>query len=391
MSPPDKHQSEMPSLRPATAAAPPLLATLGTAWPLDAPVVALCWDVDHQAVAFALGNGQLLIADTRWPQGPQVQPRPGGGVTLVPADEPAPRPARVACHQGSCLSLAPHPQGGFVSGGDDGRLVHVPRDAPPRVLRHLPGQWINAIASHPNSGLAHAQGRQVHRIAAELDAVIALPKPATALAFSPDGRCLAAAHSGGVTLWPITGLPRQLAWHGYPRALCWSPDGRYLITALQENALHGWRVADGKDIEMAGYGGQPLSLSFSHDGRLLATSGDSRPVCWGFDPPGAAAQPTQCGMPSKTPVTVLACHPRQSLIAVGYHNGAVLLCRPGSDEAIFAKGSGDGAVNALAWSGDGQRLAFGTQGGHCGWLALPDALFRSRSSAQPTTPQETCT
>jgi hypothetical protein len=128
---------------------------------------------------------------------------------------------------------------------------------------------------------------------------------------------------------------------------------------------------------MGGYPGQPLSLSFAHDGRYLTTSGGMRPVCWGFDPPGGAEQPKECGLVSKTPVSCVSCHPQQSLIAAGYFNGAVLLCQPGSDEGLFIKGSGGGAVNALTWSGDGGRLAFGTQEGVLGWLSLPDTLFRS--------------
>ena len=80
----------------------------------------------------------------------------------------------------------------------------------------------------------------------------------------------------------------------------------------------------------------PLSLAFAHDGRFLVTSGAMRPVCWGFDPPGADVEPRECGIASKTPVTCVACHPRQYLIAAGYHNGAVLLCQPGSDEGLFA-------------------------------------------------------
>ena len=73
------------------------------------------------------------------------------------------------------------------------------------------------------------------------------------------------------------------------------------------------------------------------------------------------------------------------MIAAGYVNGAVMLCQPGSDTGLFVKGSGNGAVNALAWSGDGSRLAFGTQDGVFGWLELPDALFTSRARDSDST------
>lgn len=364
-----------------------LLSLLGVSWESGVPVVAVAWGDEGVSVGFAQGDGHLAVADTHWPDGPHTEPRPGGGVNIVPAGQPAPRPLRAACHQGACLSLAADTGGGFLTGGDDGRVVQIPRVGNPAVLAHLPGAWIDALACGRGGRRAFASGRQVHRLsAAGSDSTsgsdsIELPAPATALAWSPDGGCLAAAHSGGVTLWPANGLPRRLAWHGYHRALAWSPDGRYLVTGLQENALHGWRIADGGDIEMGGYAFQPLSLSFSHDGRWLATSGSTRPVCWRFDPPGADAAPLECGIASKTPVLCVACHPRQPLIAAGYHNGAVVLCQPGSDEGLFVKGAGGGAVNALAWSGDGSRLAFGTQDGVFGWVGLADALFRPQGAA----------
>ena len=356
---------------------PPLLNLLGAFWDLGAPGVAIAWDVKGASVGFALGDGQLAVADTRWLRGPRLESKPGGGVGLVAAEVPASRPLRVNCHEGSCLALAADTRGGFLSAGDDGRVVQVPRTGNPTVLLHQPGEWITALVCSSTGLRAYASGRKVHRLALMGTEALELPAPATALAFSPDGLVLAISHSGGVTLWAEHGAPRLLAWPGYHRALVWSPDGRYLVTAMQENALHGWRVADGGDIEMGGYPGQPLSLSFAQDGRYLATSGSTRPVCWGFDPPRAADQPSECGRASKLPVSAVSCHPRQSLVATGYVNGAVLLCRPGSDDSLFVKGSGGGAVNALAWSGDGSRLAFATQDGVAGWLSLPETLFRS--------------
>jgi WD40 repeat protein len=363
---------------------PPLLGALGVSWDLGAPVVALAWDVEGATVGFALGDGHLAVADAQWPGGPRVEAKAGGGVNLLPAEASAPRPVRALCHQGSCLAIAADAHGGFLSGGDDGRVVLVPRVGDPAVVAGPINAWIDAVACSRGGMRAHSSGRHVQRWQGERSEAIDLPAPATALAFSPDGACLAVAHSGGVTLWADDHSTRHLPFKGYHRALAWSPDGRYLVTGMQENALHGWRVADAGDIEMGGYPGQPLSLSFSHDGRYLATSGSTRPVCWSFDPPGRKDQPSECGLPSKTPLSGVACHPRQSLVAAGYANGAVLLCQPGSDAVLFIKGAGGGAINALAWSGNGSRLAFGAQDGLLGWLELPEALFRSPAERSRT-------
>ena len=100
---------------------------------------------------------------------------------------------------------------------------------------------------------------------------------------------------------------------------------------------------------MAGYPGQPLSLSFSADGRFLATSGGPRAVCWRFDPPGQDG-PTECGIASRVPVTRVACHPVRPVIAVGHYNGAVLLSQPGVADILFVRGAGGAAASALAWS-----------------------------------------
>ena len=75
--------------------------------------------------------------------------------------------------------------------------------------------------------------------------------------------------------------------------------------------------------------------------------------------------------------------PAQSfhVLAAGYHSGAVTLCQPDSDSFLLIKGAGGGAPTALAWSPDGERLAFGTQDGWLGWIELPDPVFRNHRPA----------
>jgi WD40 repeat protein len=353
-----------------------LIELLGACWVTDAPVVDVVWDTTGLSAAFALGDGTLALATGVWDGGPRLRPRESGGVELVQAQAPPAPLARFSVHEGTCLALAADPVGGFVSGGDDGRLVHLRVDGTSELVAHEAGAWIDHVAVSRAGGRAYASGRRIHWLGAK-PACLMLPRSATSLAFDPAGTQLAISHHGGVTLWAAETLrERHLAWPGYHRDVAWSPDGRYLVSGMEENALHGWRLPDGADIEMGGYPGQPRSLSFSADGRFLATSGGMRAVCWRFDPPSADDKPHESGIAGNAPVSQVACHPVHPLIAVGYHSGAVLLCQPGSSDVVFIKASGNGAVSAIAWSPDGGRLALGTEAGELALVFLPDELFR---------------
>jgi WD40 repeat protein len=69
-------------------------------------------------------------------------------------------------------------------------------------------------------------------------------------------------------------------------------------------------------------------------------------------------------------VTAVACHPRQPVVAVGYADGTVKLVRIDDDALILARRSDEQSVSALAWDSTGQTLAFGTESGGAGVLAL---------------------
>jgi WD40 repeat protein len=360
--------------RPPKAETPPLVDLLGATWLMGAPVVGAVWDGD--VAGFGLGDGTLAVARGDWPGAPKLGPREGGGSELVPASQSPPPVSRQSVHEGACLSLATDPAGGFLTGGDDGALQRTTRDGDTVVIAHYRDHWVDLVASSAAGWRACSIGRKVH-LSGPGSQTIDLPATATAMAFDTAGRRLAVAYYHGVTVWQADAPPVVLTTQGCPRSVAWSPDGSYLICGLQENALHGWRMSDAGDIEMGGYPGQPRSLAFSADGSFLASSGSPRVVCWQFDPPSAGSQPRECGLPSsRLPVCQVACHPTHPLIAAGYHNGAVLLCQPGRDDVLFAKGSSGGSVSALAWSACGQRLAMGTQGGEICVVSLPAALFR---------------
>ena len=102
-----------------------------------------------------------------------------------------------------------------------------------------------------------------------------VPSTVGGLAFAPKGLRLAVSHYNGATLWfpNARSEPAMLAWKGSHLAVRFTPDGRFVVTSMQEPGLHCWRLSDRKDMRMSGYSARVRSLAFAADGKSLATSG----------------------------------------------------------------------------------------------------------------------
>jgi WD40 repeat protein len=140
---------------------------------------------------------------------------------------------------------------------------------------------------------------------------------------------------------------------------------------MLEPMLHGWRLFDGQHIRMSGYAARVMSLSWSAGGQWLATSVATRLVLWPFHgKDGPMGKTPRLLTPSGHRIEVVACHPRNAVVAAGYGNGLILLTRIDDSAEILAKKPGDAPVTALAWSADGLLLAWGTEGGEAGVIDL---------------------
>jgi WD40 repeat protein len=284
----------------------------------------------------------------------------------------------VAAHPDGSILVAAGDFGRLVTGGDDGRVVEIRADGRlSAVATARGGAWIDALALHADGGLAYAAGRAVTaRDAKGRERTLTAPSTARGLAFAPKGYRLAVAHYNGVSLWYPNheAAPEVIEWKGSHIDVTWSPDGRFVITTMQENALHGWRLQpDRGHMRMSGYPGKVRSVSWSSDGHWLATSGAEATIVWPFDskegPTGKA--PRECGVrPAR--VSRVAFHPKVPVLAMGYEDGCILLVRFTDASELLVrparKGSG---VTALAWDARGARLAFGCADGEAGLLTLP--------------------
>jgi WD40 repeat protein len=291
-------------------------------------------------------------------------------IVLAPPDG---EPRRVIAHGGAILATAAD-SARLVTVGDDGNIVATDANGETRVVASDPKhRWIDHVALGPDNVVAWSAGKTAYVQAKELREFEA-PSTVGGLAFFPKGLRLAIAHYNGATLWfpnAAGAAPEKLEWKGSHLGATVSPDGRFLVTTMQEPMLHGWRLVDRQHMRMSGYATRVISLSWSAGGQWLATSGAAQLVLWPFQSKdGPMGKTPRLLTPSGHRIDVVACHPRTDVVAAGYNNGLVLLARIDDGAEILAKKPGDAPVTALAWSGDGRLLAWGTEGGEAGIVDL---------------------
>jgi hypothetical protein len=74
--------------------------------------------------------------------------------------------------------------------------------------------------------------------------------------------------------------------------------------------------------------------------------------------------------PRDEKVVVVAAHPTQEVVAVGFDDGVILLVRLGDGAEVLARKPGGSAVSALTWNATGAIVVFGTADGEAGAIDL---------------------
>ncbi len=128
-------------------------------------------------------------------------------------------------------------------------------------------------------------------------------------------------------------------------------------------------------MRMSGYPAKTRSLSWSHDGKWLATSGAEAAIVWPFEskegpmgkpPRECGVRPAKvdaCRVPPPKPTSSPSATRTACILLIRLTDASELLVRPG------VPGNGDHCLRL--GQGAGQRLAFGGADGQAGVLTLP--------------------
>ncbi len=202
----------------------------------------------------------------------------------------------------------------------------------------------------------------------------------TALAFSPDGRHIAAnVLPSAARVWEVeTGrevavLPGHA---GLVIALAYSPDGRRLATgtSFPESAVDVWDVATGKLLGRGtGHTNQVRRVAFSPDGtRLASCSMDQTVRLWD----GGTAQPIATLRGHTNFLTDLAFSPNGKSLVSASADQTLRLWDPADGRLISVLRGHAAMIRALAFSPDGALIASASEDGT---VRLWDAELAARN------------
>ena len=289
---------------------------------------------------------------------------------------PGAEPVVVEAHGGVVLCMAA--AGDHVlTGGDDGRFLQISASGDVEEIDSFGTRWVDCVAAG-HGRRACSSGREAHVWLSGQRKATVLEHASTVggLTFDAKGKRLAVAYYGGATIWEHGGRrwkSSKLVWKGSHGKVTFSPDGKFLVTAMQENALHGWRLRDKGNLAMAGYPSKIRSFAWVGGTPHLATSGADEAICWPFDgkdgPMGR--KPVCVAYGGEQVATCVQALPGEDAVFVGFRDGAVLMAElDETKDAFVLRGSTDAEVTAIAITPSRSHVLVGDAKGHVLWTPL---------------------
>lgn len=365
------------------AEASPLYALLARQWRLPHAGEACAFDAGGASAAFALADGTLALASMADEESARNRWRVAlddGRATISPRARPV-QPVTTVAIDVAPIRLAAFSNAGFLTGGASGRLVHVAPDGTVQALVDMDSGPVDVIGTGADGSAIVAAGGLVVRYDAEGGTTRALARyeeKLTALACSPDGPLIALGFEERLVLVPVSAEGAQARTFdlGPAVALAWSPDGRWLAAGLGTGGLALVEPDTARVLRLPDYPTPVTALDWSADSRWLATNGAFRAIVWAIGEPGSRPGTLETGRGGLVAASAVRLHPCKPLIATGFVNGMVVIAQPGRRDELVVREAGTEPVRDLSWSPDGERLALCCEGGAVAVVDLPPQMFK---------------
>jgi WD40 repeat protein len=266
----------------------------------------------------------------------------------------------------------------WIDLGAKGPASNAPQSAAELTVRHIEPKAsvapaISAVAYSPDGRwLAATRHRDVLLIDAATGRIeqtlTGAENPINAVAFSPDSRSIAAAEGlpsvvGHVRLWTL-GANESRVFTGHTDsiyALAFSPGGDKLVTASYDKLLMLWDVASGSELHtLKHHTAAIFAVAFSPDGKaLVSAAADQTVKLWNAETGQRILTLTE---PTKG-LNAVAFHPRgHEIAAVGIDKMIRIYEWNGTTAKLKRSAFGhDAPILSLAYSPDGGTLFTGSE------------------------------
>ena len=270
------------------------------------------------------------------------------------------------------------------------RIYSAPQKPVPAILSDPASKGVRAVAYSPDGkflAAADGDGRTYVWTVATGRVLAALPDPASkgvrAVGYSPDGKLLATADGNGrAYVWALPDYTRRAtltdpASTGI-NGVAFSTGSHYVAAADSDGRTYVWTVATGRVLaalpDPASKGVR--AVAYSPDGKLLATAdGNGRAYVWALPDYTRRATLTD---PASTGINGVAFSTGSHYVAAADSDGRTYVWTVATGRVLAAlPDPASKGVRAVAYSPDGKLLATADGNGRAYVWALPDYTRRA--------------